>query len=493
MKEINVLVKDKNTLVLESDAEKGDYIDLSNLSSIDDNQINEAIEAGKDKAYNAKLNVQKEIFEGEKEKALLEAKNKSDKEIIDLKNQIDALNTKVKQEIELTKEKAINENNDKVRTLNEEILKLRAEINKKDQENELKLQTKINEKDTLIAKLNEQLKSQIELTKIEEANKSKDEVSKLNVEIIDLKNQLSSKDKEAEYNLQIKINEKEQEIQKLKSKYETSISDKDDEITRLRDMKAKLSTKMLGETLEQHCNASFNQIRPLFPNAYFEKDNDVSKESGSKGDFIFRDFYLDDIGNKKEYISIMFEMKNEADTTATKHKNEDFFKELDKDRKEKNCEYAVLVSLLETDSELYNYGIVDVSYKYDKMYVIRPQFFIPIITMLRNAAQKSINTLKELEISRMQNIDVTNFEDKLIEFQEKFGKNYKVAKDHFTKAIDDIDKSIQALQKVKDELTKSQEQLRLANDKAQDLSVKKLTRGNKTMQQKFLEAKENNE
>lgn len=270
----------------------------------------------------------------------------------------------------------------------------------------------------------------------------------------------------------------------LKDKYETQIKDRDDAIERLRDMKAKLSTKMVGETLEQHCETEFNRIRATaFPMAYFEKDNDV--RSGSKGDYIFRD--MDETGT--EIVSIMFEMKNDSDVTATRKKNEDFLKELDKDRNEKACEYAVLVSLLEPDSELYNGGIVDVSHRFQKMYVVRPQFFIPIITLLRNAAQNSLKFRKELAIVKAQNIDITNFENELEDFKTGFARNYELASKKFKTAIDEIDKTIDHLQKTRDALLGSENNLRLANNKAGDLTVKKLTKGNPTMAAKFAELK----
>jgi len=275
------------------------------------------------------------------------------------------------------------------------------------------------------------------------------------------------------------------EIEQARKSAQDLIRYKDEEIERLRDMKARLSTKMVGETLEQHCETQFNQLRATaFPHAYFEKDNDAS--DGTKGDFIFRE--CDEAGN--EIVSIMFEMKNENDTTATKHKNEDFFKKLDSDRKKKGCEYAVLVTLLEPESELYNTGIVDVSYRYEKMYVIRPQFFIPMITLLRNAAMNALAYKQELELVRQQNIDVTEFEEKLLGFQEGFSRNYDLASRKFQTAIDEIDTTIKHLQKVKDNLISSENNLRLANDKAQGLSIRKLTWGNKTMKAKFDEARE---
>jgi len=268
----------------------------------------------------------------------------------------------------------------------------------------------------------------------------------------------------------------------LKDKYESELKLKDDTIERLKDMKLKLSTKMVGETLEQHCETEFNKLRATgFQNAYFEKDNDV--KDGSKGDYIYRE--NDEHSN--EIISIMFEMKNESDVTATKHKNEDYFKELDKDRVLKKCEYAVLVTLLEAENELYNTGIVDVSHKYPKMYVVRPQFFVPMITLLRNAAMNSLKYKAELSLVRNQNIDITNFEENISNFKESFAKNYDLASRKFKTAIDEIDKTIDHLQKTKDALLSSENNLRLANNKADDLTIKKLTRGNPTMATKFAE------
>ncbi|HEY6527523.1 MAG TPA: DUF2130 domain-containing protein [Cellvibrionaceae bacterium] len=276
--------------------------------------------------------------------------------------------------------------------------------------------------------------------------------------------------------------------QSLKEKYEIQLKDRDDHIERLKDLKAKLSTKMVGETLEQHCETEFNRIRAMaFPRAYFEKDNDA--RSGSKGDYIFRD--ADDTGT--EIVSIMFEMKNENDTTATRKRNEDFLKELDKDRTEKGCEYAVLVSLLEPESELYNSGIIDVSHRFAKMYVIRPQFFIPIITLLRNAAGNALKFKTELAQVKAQNIDIANFEGALDEFKTSFGRNYELASKKFKTAIDEIDKTIDHLQKTKDALLGSENNLRLANNKAEDLTVKKLTKGNPTMAAKFADLKNNSD
>ena len=313
---------------------------------------------------------------------------------------------------------------------------------------------------------------------VNQANSEKErELAEKDILISKLKGEIASKD-----------NENKLKTQALKEQCEEKIKLKDEQIEYYRDFKAKQSTKMVGESLEQHCDYEFNKIRAsAFPNAYFEKDNDA--RSGSKGDFIFRD--MDENGT--EFISIMFEMKNETDTTSTKKKNEDFFKELDKDRREKNCEYAVLVSLLEIDNELYNTGIVDVSYKYPKMYVVRPQFFIPIITLLRNAAMNSLEYRQELETIRHQNIDISNFEEKMNLFKEGFSRNYRLASDKFQTAIDEIDKSISHLQKIKDALISSENNLRLANDKAEDLTIKKLTRGNPTMKALFdAQSKEQN-
>lgn len=287
---------------------------------------------------------------------------------------------------------------------------------------------------------------------------------------------------ELESQIKLKNNEWELKEKSLCEKHADEIKRRDDEIAYYKDFKARQSTKMIGESLEQHCETEFNKLRATaFQNAYFEKDNDI--KTGSKGDFIYREYSNDGV----EFISIMFEMKNEMDTTATKHKNEDFFKELDKDRKEKNCEYAVLVTMLEAYNEYYNSGIVDVSYKYSKMYVIRPQFFIPIITVLRNAALNSLQYRHELELVRNQNIDITHFEEDINDFKDKFSRNFRLASEKFQKAIDEIDKTIDHLQKTKEALLSSENNLRLANNKAEDLTIKRLTKGNPTMAAKFAE------
>ena len=368
----------------------------------------------------------------------------------------------------------------------------------------LKLETEKGYQDKLTRKDNEiaELNSKIENTKLLMDVARKEIEAERDKKIAELQSKLESFNKDKQLEINEIISKKDKEItqlqnqkaldekgflvqtQNLKEKYEVQLQCKDEEIARYKDFKAKLSTKMLGETLEQHCEISFNRLRPTgFNGAYFEKDNDA--KTGSKGDYIFRDYDSD--GN--EYISIMFEMKNEADETQTKKKNEDFFKELDKDRKEKKCEYAVLVSMLEPESELYNGGIVDVSHKYEKMYVVRPQFFIPIITLLRNAATNSLEYRRELALVRNQNIDVSKFEDALFDFKDKISKNYEIASRRFKTAIEEIDKTILHLQKTKDALISSENNLRLANNKAEDLSIKQLTKNNPTMQAKFEELK----
>ena len=313
------------------------------------------------------------------------------------------------------------------------------------------------------------------LFRSEVRQKAKDYVNQKEQEIAKLQAEVKTQQLEAESKMAV-----------LREKYEGELKSAQDMVSYYKDLKTRMSTKMVGETLEIHCSTEFNRVRPLFPNAYFEKDNDAS--GGSKGDFIFRDFGPDGT----EYVSIMFEMKNEMDETSTKHKNEDFFKKLDADRKAKKCEFAVLVSLLEPDSELYNGGIVDVSHRYDKMYVIRPQFFLPIISLLVQTSKKSLEYKQQLAIARNQSIDVTNFENQLLDFRDKFGRNYRLASEKFQTAIDEIDKSIAHLQKIKDALIGSENNLRLANDKAEALTIQKLTRGNPTMTELFNKAREAN-
>lgn len=354
---------------------------------------------------------------------------------------------------------------------------------------ELKMQSALNKKDKEIAEVQakaeilvNELKGKIDNAETEKQLKITEATQRLEKERDQLSSALTNKDIEMKLNASTL---QQQFQEQLKTKDEI-IRLKDEEIAMRKELKLKLSTKMIGETLEQHCENEFNKLRATaFPNAYFEKDNNSS--SGSKGDFIYRE--MDDQGN--EIISIMFEMKNEGDETATKKRNEDFFKELDKDRNEKKCEYAVLVSLLEADSDLYNNGIVDVSYKFQKMYVVRPQFFIPIITLLRNAALNAAQYKAELALIKTQNIDVTNFEDRINQFKEGFARNYELASRKFKEAIEGIDKTIAQLQKTKEALLSSENNLRLANDKAEDLTIKKLVKNNPTMQAKFDALKKN--
>jgi hypothetical protein len=369
--------------------------------------------------------------------------------------------------VELATTKVSSELEKVAATKDAEIKELKAKLDASEDKQKLAVTEAINDLEKERDALSNQLK-QAEITQKLAMTSAVNEIEK---ERDQLKNDL----------MQSKM-EKQLVEQSLKEKYETQLKDRENEIERIRDMKARLSTKMIGETLEQHCETEFNRIRATaFPMAYFEKDND--SRSGSKGDYIFRD--LDESGT--EVVSIMFEMKNESDETATKKKNEDFFKELDKDRNEKKCEYAILVSLLEPDSELYNTGIVDVSHRYRKMYVVRAQFFIPIITLLRNAAQNSLKYKTELALVKEQNIDITNFENELDAFKTSFARNYELASKKFKTAIDEIDKTIDHLQKTKEALLGSENNLRIANNKADDLTVKKLTRGNPTMASKFAE------
>ncbi len=367
--------------------------------------------------------------------------------------------------------------------LQEQLAKKETEVVRLKSEAAAELAQKLAQKEAEVAQLkaektNEltQLKAQLDNAEVAKKLAITEAVQKIEKERDNLLNEVKTKELEKE---NIENSLKQQFHTELQGK-EAIIKYKDEEIARVKDMKAKLSTKMIGETLEQHCETEFNKLRATaFQNAYFEKDNDA--RSGSKGDFIYKE--TDDAGN--EIISIMFEMKNEGDETATKKKNEDFFKELDKDRNEKKCEYAVLVTMLEADSEYYNTGIVDVSHKYPKMYVVRPQFFIPIITLLRNASMNSMKYKAELALVRNQNIDITNFEEKINTFKEGFARNYELASKKFKTAIDEIDKTIDHLQKTKDALLSSDNNLRLANQKADDLTIKKLTHGNPTMKAKF--------
>ena len=356
-----------------------------------------------------------------------------------------------------------------------EIVKLQAQLDSFNQTKKLELdaeRSKTNEEIARLKSIIAQNENNVRVAVLEEQNKAKDIIQAKENSLIELRSQIDVKQKEAT------IRET-----NIKEDYERQLKQKQELVDYYKDLKAKLSTKMIGESLEVHCSNEFNRVRTsMYPNAYFDKDNDASH--GSKGDFIFRDFV-----DGMEYISIMFEMKNEMDETATKHKNEDFLAKLDKDRRDKGCEYAVLVSLLEPDNDFYNEGIVDVSYKFPKMFVVRPQFFMPIISLLTQASRKSVVYQKELMLAKQQSIDVTNFENKLIDFRNKFGNHYQRASDKFNKAIEEIDKTIKSLQKMKEDLLSSENYLRLANNDTEDLSIKKLTRGNPTMKQKFEEAK----
>ena len=402
----------------------------------------------RDKEFNRELKERESQFKMAKEDALEVARTKAEKEFNQLKAEKDRL-----------------------------VSELNAKLTAKDEEQKHIVKEAEAEKDKVIAELNAQITnnenlknlavSEVETRYTKLLAEKKEEIAKLNGD-------LESANKE----LEIRVNS-------IRREYDVIIKNKDEQIEQYRDFKARQSTKMIGESLEVHCSNEFNKVRPIgFPTAFFEKDNDA--RSGSKGDFIFRDF--DDEGN--EYISIMFEMKNEADATEKKHKNEDFFKELDKDRREKNCEYAVLVTLLEADNDYYNQGIVDVSHRYPKMYVIRPQFFIPLISLLRNAARNSLEYRKQLAEMKNQNIDIENFEAGIDEFKRLWGMHYTNAKNRFDEAIAEIDKTMQHLQKVRDALVTSGNHLGKANTQAADLTIKRLTKGNPTMAQKFAELKE---
>lgn len=389
--------------------------------------------------------------------------NKKDQEISELKAKIES--TAQAKALELAGE---------MNKKNQEISELKAKIESMVQTNALELAGELAKKDKEISELKStisQSKDARQIAVLEEQRKAQDALKEKENKIVELTGMVSQQKNEAA----LRENN-------IKETYEIQLKKKQEEVDYYKDLKTRMSTKMVGETLEIHCSTEFNRMRPLFPNAYFEKDNDAS--GGSKGDFIFRD-YEDGF----EYISIMFEMKNEMDQTATKHKNEDFLKKLDDDRKAKKCEFAVLVSLLEPESELYNTGIVDMSHRYPKMYVIRPQFFLPLITLLVQTSKKSIEYQRQLAIARSQSVDVTNFESRLNDFKEKFANNYRLASEKFKTAIDEIDKSITHLQKIKEALVGSERNLRLANDKADSLTIKKLTYNNPTMKEKFKEAR----
>ncbi len=439
MKTLKVSLQDEHTLILQEDGQKGDLIDLRSIheTDIDTTTVTNVVNAIKKDAFNDALRKEREALE---QKMALEAQLKEQQ----LQEKIRALEKEKEVAAALAEERTKNASQEDIAKKEAEIVQLRA-----------------------------QLQSQTRATLTEKELAVTQAVAVIEKERDQLANTLQSK-------------ETEQKLlaSNIKEKYENELKSKDEMIAYYKDMKAKLSTKMVGESLEQHCEIEFEKLRATaFQRATFGKDNDAS--SGSKGDYIYRE--TDENGT--EIISIMFEMKNENDDTATKKTNENFLKELDKDRREKKCEYAVLVSLLESDNELYNTGIVDKSHLYEKMYVVRPQFFIPIITLLRNAALNSLKFKQELALVREQNIDVTTFEDQLDDFRQSFGRNYRLASEKFATAIESIDKSIAQLQKTKENLLRSEDNLRIANNKAEDLTVKKLTRNNPTMAAKFEELK----
>ena len=450
---------------------------------VDESGYANIVKQVRDKEFARELKKREEELKDAQKKDLdlvrLEQKNQLDKALSAKDSELSEKDKKI-QELE-----ACIKNNEISRNLavSEAVNAKEKEISQKNDEiNALKADyiAKNMEQDKEIAKLQAQLANGENEKKmaVSEARQLKDkELAEKNTEIIRLRDQLSNKDTEKQLGEESLKREYEA---KLKHKDE-QLKEKDEQIDYYKDFKARQSTKMVGESLEQHCLTQFNSLRmTAFPTAYFEKDNDA--KSGSKGDFIFRESV-----EGTEFISIMFEMKNEMDETATKHKNEDFFKELDKDRREKKCEYAVLVSLLEMDNELYNNGIVDVSYRYEKMYVIRPQFFIPMITLLRNAALNSLKYRQELEAAKNQQLDIANFEENMNAFKQGFGRNYEIASKKFKTAIDEIDKTITHLQKTKDALLSSENQLRLANNKAEDLSIKKLTKNAPSVRKMFEE------
>ena len=442
---------------------------------VDENGYNQIATQVRDKEFAIEL---------ERREKELEAKREQELQLIRLEEEKEYAASIAQKEEELVeKERTILELQAKLETsetvkslaVSEALEKRNEEFSKatkEHSENLIQKEAEIADRDKIIAELKAKLESSETEKKLAVAQAVEAKTVELNnkaMEIVELKGELKSKEDES------RLSE-----QSLKEQYEEKLKLKDEQIEYYKDFKPRQSTKMIGESLEQHCLTQFNSIRmTAFPNAYFEKDNDA--RSGSKGDFIYRE-YGDD---GTEFISIMFEMKNEADTTATKHKNEDFFKELDKDRKEKGCEYAILVSLLEMDNDLYNGGIVDVSYRYPKMYVIRPQFFIPMITLLKNAALNSLQYRQELQIVRNQQLDIVHFEENMNAFKEGFARNYRLASERFATAIDEIDKTIDHLQKTKEALLSSENNLRLANNKAEDLTIKKLTRNNPTMKARF--------
>ncbi|MBE6706450.1 MAG: DUF2130 domain-containing protein [Ruminococcaceae bacterium] len=477
-----------------------------------DNEIKELSKLNELNKKDAEINLANALSEkGIQHQKVLDER---DQLIRDLESKLKMLESAKEKDINLATIEIENQYRDQLTQKNEQITGLLKTLELNEKDAKFDLASALGEKDKLIKELTDKIEylekgkdTAIDLAVIKAEVPYKNKLAEMDEQIEKLTTQIQLN--EYQQKLEIAtvvqekdkiINEKDNEITKLKSDiqnaeqgyelkekaikeaHEKEIEAKDLQIGYYKDLKTKLSTKLLGETLEQHCQIEFNRLRSTgFQNAYFEKDNDI--KTGSKGDFIFRDFGENGI----EFISIMFEMKNEADTTATKKKNEDFFKELDKDRNEKGCEYAVLVSMLEADNELYNTGIVDVSHKYPKMYVVRPQFFIPIITLLRNAALNSLHYRQELEVIRNQNIDISNFEADMNDFKDKFARNYRLASERFKTAIEEIDKTILHLQKTKDALLSSENNLRLANNKAEDLTIKRLTAHNPTMAKKFAE------
>lgn len=523
--------------------DENDYESI--LSQVRNDEFNKLV-LEKERQYKNEKESELKIIKTELDREHFLEITQKDKEIDDLKNKLNVQHEKNISEIENVKIKTLASSKDEVNQLELELANLRKELennkdkyeaalskineqknleveniksatetryNKEIKELELKvsnlqhdLASNKSQYDSEISKIKSEKELEVKNVKSDTENLYNEEINNLKLKISNLEGDIKLKDSLKQQEVE-KINlEKEQEITSLKNKieiskteyelkektlkesYDSKLKSKDEMIDYYKDLKARQSTKIVGESLEQHCNYEFSRIRNIFgKNTYFEKDNDA--RTGSKGDFIFRDY--DEEGN--EIVSIMFEMKNESLETVNKHKNEDFFKELDKDRKEKKCEYAVLVSLLEIDNEIYNNGIVDVSYKYEKMYVIRPQFFVPIITMLRNASLKALDYKKQLVLIQNQSVDISNFEDNINKFKEGFARNYRLASEKFSKAIDEIDATITHLQKIKDALLSSDRNLRIANDKADSLTIKKLINGNKTMTEMFEQLKNQTE
>lgn len=470
---------------------------------------NQIIQSKLEKEYESKLNqkaleikelqANKELEIKQLQSDFNQKQNDKEQEVISLKEKLEASTQLTKSETQKEYQEQLNQKDLEISKLNAKLDQILSQnkINesKTEQEYKLQLQAKENEIQALknnISNNEKVLKANLENTYQSQLNKKNLEIQSLkqNMDKAKVENELNVKSIKQDLQNQIEQDKMKYQLQEksLQEKYDTLLQTKDEQIAYYKDFKLKQSTKMIGESLEQHCEIEFNKLRATgFQNAYFEKDNDA--RTGSKGDYIYRE--LDE--NGVEIISIMFEMKNENDKTATKHKNEDFLKELDKDRNEKNCEYAVLVSMLEPENELYNTGIVDKSHRYPKMYVIRPQFFIPMITILRNAALNSMQYKNELQLVRNQNIDITNFEESMNDFKQKFSRNYELASKKFNIAIEEIDKTISHLQKTKEALLSSERQLQLANNKAEDLTIKRLTRNNPTMKQKFDKLKKDNQ